>query len=96
MENLDQHEIICSNSSLQKKTHELVLERRRMEYSEKARILKFKLRKSEYSRGIEDQARTTSMQVTKLKRFKAKTRVQLYKQLVLPIIEYPPVDPKVD
>ena len=34
------------------------------------------------------------MQVTKLKRFraaKAKTRMHLYKQLVLPIMEYPPV-----
>ena len=34
------------------------------------------------------------MQVTKLKRFRAanaKTRVHLYKQLVLPIMEYPPV-----
>ena len=34
------------------------------------------------------------MQVTKLKRFRAanaKYRVHLYKELVLPIIEYPPV-----
>ena len=34
------------------------------------------------------------MQVTKLKRFraaKAKTKVHLYKQLVLPIMTYPPV-----
>ena len=34
------------------------------------------------------------MQVTKLKRFKAakaKTRVYHYKQLVLPIMEYPPI-----
>ena len=34
------------------------------------------------------------MQVTKLKRFKAakaKTRVHLYKQLVLPKMEYPPI-----
>ena len=34
------------------------------------------------------------MQVTKLKRFRTasdKTRVHLYKQLVLPIMEYPPV-----
>ena len=77
-----------------RKTHELVIERRRVEYKDKARILGFKFRRSGYPRGIEDQARKASMQVTKLKRFKAanaKTRVHLYKQLVLPIMEYPPV-----
>ena len=76
------------------KTHELVRERRRVEYKDKVRILGFKFRRSRYPRGIEDQARRASMQVTKLKRFRAanaKTRVHLYKQLVLPIMEYPPV-----
>ena len=51
-------------------------------------------RTSGYPRGIEDQVRKASMQVTKLKRFRAanaKTMVHLYKQLVLPIMEYPTV-----
>ena len=77
-----------------RKTHELVIERRRMEYKDKARTLGFKFRRSGYPRGIEDQARRVSMQVNKLKRFRAanaKNRVHLYKQLVLPIMEYPPV-----
>ena len=54
-----------------RKTHELVIERRRIEYKDKARILGFKFRRSGYPRGIEDQARRASMQVTKLKRFRA-------------------------
>ena len=72
-----------------RKTHELVVERRRIEYKDKARILGFKFRRSGFPRGIEDQDRRASMEVTKLKRFRAanaKTRVHLYKQLVLPII----------
>ena len=47
-----------------------------------------------YPRGIEDQARRVSMQITKLKRFKAakaNTRMHLYKQLVLPIMEHSPI-----
>ena len=44
-----------------RKTHELVIERRRIDYKDKA---------SGYSRGIEDQARRTSMQVTALNRFR--------------------------
>ena len=46
----------------------------------KPRILEFKFRRSEYLRGIDDQAKRGSMLVTKLKRFrdeKAKTRVHL-------------------
>ena len=77
-----------------RKTHELIIERKRIEYKDKARILGFKFRKSEYSRGIEDQVRRARMQVTKLKKFRAanaKTRLHLYKQLVLSIMEYPPV-----
>ena len=71
-----------------RKTYELI-ERRKIEYKVKTRILGFKFKRSGYSRGIEDQARRASMQVTKLKRFRAandKTRVHLYKQLVLPIM----------
>ena len=77
-----------------RKTYELVIERRRIENKDKARILGFKFRRSGYPRGIEDQARRANMQVTKLKRFraaKAKTNVHLYKQLVLPIMKYPPI-----
>ena len=72
-----------------RKIHELVIERRKVEYKDKARTLGFKFRRTGYPRGIEDQARRASMQVTKLKRFRAenaKTSVHLYKQLVLPII----------
>ena len=54
-----------------RKTHELVIERRRVEYKDKARILGFKFRRSGYPRGMEDQARRASKQVTKLKRFRA-------------------------
>ena len=65
-----------------RKTHELVIERRKVEYKDKARTLGFKFRRTGYPRGIEDQARRASMQVTKLKRFKAanaKIRIHLYK-----------------
>ena len=37
-----------------RKTHELVIERRRVEYKDKARILGFKFKTSGYPRGIED------------------------------------------
>ena len=63
-----------------RKTHEFFIERRRVEYKDKARILGFKFRRSRYQRGIEDQAKRVSMQATKLKRFRAakfKTRVHL-------------------
>ena len=75
-----------------RKTHELVIER--IEYKNKVRILGFKFRRSGYPRGIEDEARRARMQVTKLKRFRTtndKTRIHLYKQLVIQIMEYPPV-----
>ena len=49
-----------------RKTHELVIERRRIEYQDKARILGLKFRRLGYQRAIEDQARRTRMQVTKL------------------------------
>ena len=50
-----------------RKTHELIIERRRIGYQEKARIQGFKFRRSVYLRGIEDLARRTSMYATKLK-----------------------------
>ena len=40
-----------------RKTHELVIERRRIEYRDMAKILGFKFRRSGYPRGIEDRAR---------------------------------------
>ena len=50
-----------------RKTHELVIEKNR----DQTRILGFKFRRSGYPSGIEDQARRSSMQVTKLKSFRA-------------------------
>ena len=47
-----------------RKTHELVIERRKVEYKDKARILEFKFRRSGYPRGMEDQARRAIIQVT--------------------------------
>ena len=44
-----------------RKTHELVIERRKIEYQNKARILGFKFRRSRYPRVIEDQARRASI-----------------------------------
>ena len=38
------------------KTHELVRERRRVEYKDKVRILGFKFRRSRFPRGIEEPA----------------------------------------
>ena len=70
-----------------RKTHKLRIEGQRIDYQDKARILRSKFRRSEYPREIEDKAK-------KLKRFKAakpKTRIHLYKQLLLPIIEYPSI-----
>ena len=48
--------------------HDLVIKRRWIEYRDKARILGLKFIRSGYPRGIEDQVRRASMQVTKLKR----------------------------
>ena len=50
-----------------RKTHEIVIETRIIEYKHQARILGLKFRRSGYSRGIEDQSRRASMQVIKLK-----------------------------
>ena len=79
-----------------KKTQELRIKGRRIDYQDKAMILKFKFRRSGYPRGIKYQARRASMQVTKLKRFKAakaKNRVHINEQLKLPIMEYQPIPP---
>ena len=54
-----------------RKSHELVIRRRRIEYHDKTRILGFKFRKLGYPRYIENRAGKASMQLTKLKRFKA-------------------------
>ena len=77
-----------------RKTYELKIEWRRIDYQDKTRMWGFKFRRSGYPRRIEDQARRASTLVIKLKRFKmkkSKTRVHLYKQPVLPIMKYPPI-----
>ena len=53
-----------------RKIQELVIERTIVEYKYEAKILGFKFRRSGYQRGIGDQDRRDSMQVTKLKRFR--------------------------
>ena len=87
MEDQDKHEKILSITSLHKKTHDFTTE-----YKRKAKILRFKI--SEFLRRIKDKAQRTSLQVTKLKSFKAakaKMQVHLYKQFLLPIKEYLPI-----
>ena len=89
--NMDKFQIIPISKRI---PADIIVEGTRLQYSQTGKVLGLTLKRNGSSAHAKERVRQAGAQLTRLRRFnrlETKTKIHLYKALIRPILEYPPV-----